>query len=91
MPIDSTDDSTVPVAKRLFDGAGSGAHCHKLRHSHASLMLKAGVKPKEISERLGHSTIALTMDTYSHLLPGMGEAAAQAFERLPKDELPGFD
>jgi integrase len=51
---------------------------HGLRHAHATLMLSAGVNPKIVSERLGHSNISITLDTYSHLLPGMQEAAAQA-------------
>ena len=56
---------------------------HGLRHAHATLMLSAGVHPKVVSERLGHSNISVTMDTYSHVMPGMQEAAAQAVdERL---------
>jgi integrase len=53
---------------------------HDLRHTHATLMLKQGVQPKIVSERLGHSSTAITMDIYSHVLPGMQETAAQAFE-----------
>ncbi|CAH1230743.1 Transposase from transposon Tn916 [Paenibacillus allorhizoplanae] len=53
---------------------------HDLRHTHASIMLKQGVHPKVISERLGHSTITITLDTYSHLLPNMQEEAAEALE-----------
>jgi integrase len=50
---------------------------HKLRHSHASHMLAANIHPKIVQERLGHSSIAITMDIYSHLMPNMqGEAAA---------------
>ena len=49
---------------------------HGLRHSHATLLLRQGVHPKVVSERLGHSTIGLTLDTYSHVLPGMQEEAA---------------
>ena len=50
---------------------------HDLRHSHASQLMRAGVNAKVISERLGHSKVAFTMDTYSHLLPGMQEDAAR--------------
>ncbi|MFC1848365.1 tyrosine-type recombinase/integrase [Chloroflexota bacterium] len=53
---------------------------HDLRHTHATLMLQQGINVKVISERLGHSSIAITLDTYSHVLPGMQEAAAQRFE-----------
>ena len=50
---------------------------HDLRHSHASHLLRAGVHPKIISERLGHSTVGITLDTYSHVLPGMQEEAVR--------------
>jgi integrase len=50
---------------------------HGLRHSHASHMLAVNIHPKIVQERLGHSSIAITMDIYSHLMPNMqGEAAA---------------
>jgi integrase len=49
---------------------------HDLRHSHASQMLRQGVSAKVVSERLGHSAIGVTLDTYSHILPGMQEDAA---------------
>ena len=50
---------------------------HDLRHSHASQMLSAGVHPKIASERLGHSTIGITLDLYSHVMPGMQADAAE--------------
>lgn len=53
---------------------------HDLRHSHATVMLKSNVHPKIVSERLGHSRVALTMDTYSHVIPGMQEEAAAAID-----------
>lgn len=53
---------------------------HDLRHSHATLLLQANVHPKIVSERLGHSTIGLTMDTYSHVIPGMQEDAARKID-----------
>jgi integrase len=54
-----------------------GVTLHKLRHSHASHMLASNVHPKIVQERLGHSSIAITLDIYSHLMPNMqGEAAA---------------
>jgi len=49
---------------------------HDLRHSHATLLLAHGVHPKIVSERLGHSTVGLTLDTYSHVLPGLQEQVA---------------
>lgn len=48
---------------------------HDLRHTHASQLLKQGVHPKVVSERLGHSNIGITLDTYSHVMPGMQESA----------------
>jgi integrase len=50
---------------------------HDLRHSHATLLLQQGVHPKVVSERLGHSTVGITLDVYSHVLPGMQEEAAK--------------
>jgi integrase len=49
---------------------------HDLRHAHANHMLAAGVHPKVASERLGHSRVGITLDLYSHVLPGMQEDAA---------------
>jgi integrase len=53
-----------------------------LRHTCASLLLLAGVHPKVVSERLGHSSTKLTMDVYSHVAPGMQEAATTQLEAL---------
>ncbi|TIS60761.1 MAG: integrase [Mesorhizobium sp.] len=50
---------------------------HDLRHTHASQMLSAGVHPKVASERLGHSTIGITLDLYSHVVPRMQADAAE--------------
>jgi integrase len=55
---------------------------HDLRHTHATLMLKAGVHPKIVSERLGHANIGITLDTYSHVVPGLQEVAAQRFDEI---------
>jgi integrase len=59
-----------------------GIRLHDARHSHASLMLKAGIHPKIVQERLGHASIQITLDTYSHVAPGLQEAAANRFEEL---------
>jgi integrase len=55
---------------------------HDARHTHASLMLKQGVHPKIVQERLGHASIQITLDTYSHVAPGLQEAAAAQFDKL---------
>lgn len=49
---------------------------HDLRHTHATLALQAGVHPKIVSERLGHSTVAMTLDVYSHAIPAIQQGAA---------------
>jgi integrase len=57
-------------------------HLHDARHTHASLMLKQGIHPKIVQERLGHATIAVTLDIYSHVAPGQQEAATRKFDDL---------
>lgn len=62
---------------------------HDARHTHASLLLKQGIHPKVVQERLGHSTISVTLDTYSHVAPGLQEAAAKRFDDIVhKVEIP---
>lgn len=53
---------------------------HDLRHTCATLLLTKGVHPKIVSEMLGHATISITLDTYSHVMPGLGDAAASAMD-----------
>ena len=55
---------------------------HDARHTHASIMLKQGIHPKIVQERLGHASIQMTLDTYSHVAPGLQEAAANRFDEL---------
>jgi len=55
-----------------------------LRHTHASLTPEAGVDIKIISERLGHSSVHITYDIYSHLMPGMQKSAVNKLENLFK-------
>ena len=55
---------------------------HDVRHSYATAALKAGVAPKIISERLGHSTVAFTLQTYTHVIAGMDQDAARAVADL---------
>jgi len=70
---------------RLARQAGlEGVRFHDLRHTFASLMLLRGAKPKVISEALGHSSVAFTMDVYSHIIEGMqSDAMALLDEVLP--------
>jgi integrase len=58
---------------------------HDLRHAHATLLLLQGVHPKIVSERLGHASIGITLDTYSHVLPSLQNDAADAFDTLFPD------
>lgn len=53
---------------------------HDLRHTSATLLLQQGIHPKVVSERLGHASVTITLDTYSHVLPGMQDEAASAIE-----------
>jgi len=55
---------------------------YDLRHSCATLLLSAGENPKVVSERLGHASIVLTLDTYSHVLPSVQQAATEKLERI---------
>lgn len=82
-PVDTTN-FTERYFKRMVRQAGleNGFSFHDLRHTHATLLLKQGVNVKVISERLGHSTIQMTLDTYSHLMPDMQETAVKALEIL---------
>ena len=63
---------------RLVSGSGlPRIRLHDLRHTHATMALKAGVPVKVLSERLGHASVAFTMDVYQHVLPGMQREAAE--------------
>ena len=68
--------------KPLLERAGlpHTVRFHDLRHTAASLLFSKGVHPKVVQEMLGHSTITITLDTYSHVLPGMQERAVSAME-----------
>ncbi|PKH47958.1 site-specific integrase [Dehalococcoides mccartyi] len=60
----------------------NGIRMHDARHTHASLLLKQGVHPKIVQERLGHGSIQITLDTYSHVAPGLQQAAASKFDDI---------
>lgn len=59
---------------------------HEVRHTHATLLLQVGVHPRVVQERLGHATIDITMNTYSHVLPTMQEDAVQRLSVLMQGE-----
>ena len=79
-PLDP-DAGTHAFSRIIREGGLSKVRFHDLRHTHASLLLKQDVDPKIVSERLGHASITITLDTYSHVLPGLQEAAALGFEK----------
>jgi integrase len=59
-----------------------GIRFHDLRHTHATLALQAGVHPKVVSERLGHATVVMTLDIYSHAIPALQQDAASIVAHL---------
>ncbi len=63
--------------RRLAVRLGFGISFHGLRHTHLSHLLAAGVHPKVASERAGHASVGITLDTYSHVMPGLQEDAAR--------------
>lgn len=67
----------------------AGLRIHDLRHAHATLMLGQGIHPKVVSERLGHASVNITLDTYSHVLPGLQAAAAEALDSVFAQPKPG--
>jgi integrase len=81
----SVTHSFIKIVRR----AGlNGIRFHHLRHTRASPMLHQGVHPKIVQERLGHATIGITLDTYSHLTPGFQEATASLFEDGLSQQVP---
>ncbi len=75
--------SALRALQRVLKIAGlEHVRFHDLRHTHASLLLKAGVHPKVVSERLGHGSVSFTLDVYSHVMPGIQESAVARLEAL---------
>jgi integrase len=72
--------SFKPLLRRAFTEDEPDICFHDLRHTCATLLLSQGTHPKLVQELLGHSTIAMTLDTYSHYLPSMGEQTVKAME-----------
>ena len=70
--------SFKPLLRRA--GLPHSVRFHDLRHTCATLLLGMGVHPKVVQELLGHSNVSITLDTYSHVLPSMGDQAASAMD-----------
>jgi integrase len=75
---------TVPHdwAKLVKRTGLEGIRLHDARHTHASITLKQGTHPKVIQEKLVHTSIQIILDAYSHVAPGLQEAAADSFDKL---------
>lgn len=69
-------------SKLVGEAGAPGIRLHDLRHTHATLSLQAGVHVKIVSERLGHSSVTITLDTYSHAIPGLQRDAAERVAAL---------
>ncbi len=80
----NTSNFTTRYFKKLLVDAGidRSVKFHDLRHTHATLLLLEGIHPKVVQERLGHSTVTMTLDTYSHILPDMQDAAVKALDGI---------
>ena len=59
---------------------------HALRHTHATLLLSAGIHPKIVQERLGHARISTTLDTYSHMIPGIQQVVVDLFNKMEEGQ-----
>lgn len=66
--------------KPLLEAGLPGIRFHDLRHTCATMLLSKGKHPKYVQALLGHATVAITLDTYSHVLPGMDDGLAEAME-----------
>jgi integrase len=76
-------DSITHAWQHLANRCGlKGIRLHDARHTHVSLMLKQGIHPKIVQERLGHASMSITLDTYSHVAPGLQQAAANRFDDI---------
>ena len=76
------DTVTTLFGKHLKAAGLPKIRLHDVRHSYATAALRAGISPKIVSERLGHTNVAFTMQTYMHVIPGMDAAAADEIATL---------
>jgi integrase len=70
------------LAKALLAADLPRVRVHDLRHTTASVLLEVGIHPKVVQDLLGHSTIAVTLDTYSHVAPALHREAVQRLDLL---------
>ena len=80
MPRNGTFGGIRTPAACLHKAGFVGVRRHDCRHTMASLYLRTGINPKTVAERLGHSSVVITLDTSGHLMPDMQESAAAMFD-----------
>jgi integrase len=79
-PLDFRNVATASFKPLLKEAGLPDIRFHDLRHTCATLLLSRGHHPKLVQELLGHASVAMTLDRYSHVLPGMGDQTAKAME-----------
>jgi integrase len=77
-----TTDSLKYLSRVVNYELGIKYNFHSLRHTHATILLEGGALPKDIQERLGHSKISTTMDTYSHVTTKMKNDSVNILENI---------
>lgn len=75
-------EAVARCRRQLGDAAPAAIRLHDMRHTHATLLLAAGVPVKVVSERLGHASVTVTLTIYAHVMPAMGRQAADTFAQL---------
>ena len=68
---------------------GLTCRLHDLRHTHATMLLRQGVHPKVVQERLGHANVGITLDIYSHVAPHMQSDAAEKIDAGMREAMGG--
>ncbi len=79
-----TPNSIKWYTGKIRKQTGVDFNFHSFRHTHATMLLENGAKPKEIQRRLGHSRLATTMDTYAHVTQKMKKETVDIFEQMLK-------
>jgi len=77
------------ASRRVFKKAGLSSRLHDLRHTHATMLLRQGVHPKVVQERLGHANVSITLDIYSHCTANMQQEAAAKIDEALRGVLVG--
>ena len=75
--------------RTVFTKAGLTCRPHDLRHTQATMLLRQGVHPKVVQERLGHTNVSITLDIYSHCTPNMQQEAAEKMDEALAAALAG--